>query len=239
MLPVIITAFAVGGATMIGVALGFIFKNLPPKFNDHMLGFAAGIMMAALTVGLILPALDYGGGIDTAVVVAGLFIGALFIDVLGRVLPEETPVPGHDMKARRTVIMFVAAMAIHNLPEGMACGVSLGTHDVGTAISVATGIALQNFPEGMVIVYPMLSAGFSKRKTALLALSTGVVEIIGTFIGYATAAVAGMLMPFVLSFAAGTMLFVVVADMAPKIKGSATYSFVTGFAVMLLMDVLL
>ena len=239
MVPVIITAFAVGGATMIGVALGFIFKSLPPRFSDHMLGFAAGIMMAALTVGLILPSLSYGGKSNVIVSVIGVFAGAAFIDLLGKILPEETPKAGKDMAARRTVLLFVSAMAIHNLPEGMACGVSLGTHDIGTTVSVVTGIALQNFPEGMVIVYPMLSAGFSKKRTALIALSTGVVEIIGTFIGYLTATVAGMLMPFVLSFAAGTMLFVVIADMAPKVKGSVTYSFITGFAVMLIMDIFL
>lgn len=242
MFGVILTALAVGGATMVGVAIGFLFKNIPDKWNDLLLGFAAGIMMAALVFGLIMPALDYGDDLGIAVVVAGIFLGALFLNFIGCLVPfENLSAEGVVSESRKRILMFVIAMAIHNLPEGMACGVAIGTGDISTAVSVSLGISLQNLPEGMVVVAPMIAAGIGKRKALLIALSTGVVEILGTFLGYVTASLSGVLMPFVLSFAAGTMLYVVVRDMIPEMYNhghttAVSYSLIIGFCAMLVMD---
>ncbi len=242
MLPVIIIAFAVGGATMIGVALGFLFKNIPEEWNDLLLGFAAGIMLSALFAGLIMPALDYGGEGTIAVAVAGIFSGAIFLSLVGKFFPTSAPISATDEgERRRRMLMFVFAIAVHNLPEGMACGVAYATGDVSTAVSVALGISLQNMPEGMVVAAPMIAAGIRPRKALAIALSTGVVEIVGTFIGYGTAAISGVLMPFVLTFAAGTMLYVVVKDMIPDMYARAhttavSYALITGFCLMLVMD---
>ena len=140
--------------------------------------------------------------------------------------------------------MFVLAIAIHNLPEGIAAGVGFGTGDTAQALTVAGGIALQNIPEGMIIISPMLASGMSKRKTLLIALATGLVEVAGTFLGYYAASVSAIILPFALAFAGGTMLYVVSDEMIPESHShgherGATYALLFGFAFMLVFDFLL
>ena len=142
------------------------------------------------------------------------------------------------------VMLFVIAIAIHNLPEGIAAGVSFGTGNTGHALTVAGGIALQNIPEGMVIIAPMLSAGVSPRKTFLCAMVTGLVEVVGTLIGYFAVSFSSTILPFALAFAGGTMLYVISDEMIPETHShgnerGATYALLVGFCVMLLTDVLL
>ena len=136
------------------------------------------------------------------------------------------------------------ALAIHNLPEGIAAGVGFGSGDTSQALVIAGGIALQNIPEGMVIIAPMLLAGISTRKTFICAMLTGLVEVIGTFIGYFAVSVSTAILPFALAFAGGTMLYIISDEMIPETHAhgserGATYSLLVGFCIMLITDFLL
>ncbi|MEE0868040.1 MAG: ZIP family metal transporter, partial [Clostridia bacterium] len=142
------------------------------------------------------------------------------------------------------VILFVMAIAIHNLPEGIAAGVGFGSDNTAQALLIAGGIALQNIPEGMVIIAPMLSAGVSPRKTFICAMITGLVEVVGTIIGYFAVSISSAILPFALAFAGGTMLYVISDEMIPETHAhgserGATYALLAGFCVMLISDVLL
>ena len=142
------------------------------------------------------------------------------------------------------MLLFVIAIAIHNLPEGIAAGVSFGTGDVTQALTVAGGIALQNIPEGMVIIAPMIASGMSRGRTFVIAMMTGVVEVIGTFVGYFAVSVSNAILPFALAFAGGTMLYVISDEMIPETHAhgaerAATYALLAGFSVMLAFDFLL
>ena len=151
-------------------------------------------------------------------------------------------IEGHPENAARInkILLFVIAIGIHNLPEGIAAGVSFGTGDLSQALSVALGIALQNIPEGMVIIAPMLAAGMSRPRTLVIALMTGLVEVIGTFIGYFAVNISAAVLPFALAFAGGTMLYVVSDEMIPEThhdnQSSATYALLAGFVLMLAVD---
>ena len=246
---VFLTAIGVGGATVLGVAIGFIFKNLSHKFSDIVLSFAAGVMLSAAVIGLVLPSLEYGGRWSILVTVGGIFAGALCLNLIDRLVPHLHKLAGAEPEAHGSsklgmVLLFVTAIAIHNLPEGIAAGVGFGSENDAQALVIAGGIALQNIPEGMVIVGPMLAAGVKPRRAFLLAALTGVVEIIGTLLGYLAVSVATAILPFALAFAGGTMLYVVSDEMIPETHAhghqrGATYALLFGFCLMLVTDLLL
>ncbi|MBQ7011529.1 MAG: ZIP family metal transporter [Clostridia bacterium] len=246
---VLLTALGVGGATVLGAVIGLIFKKLSHSFSDIVLSFAAGVMLAAAVLGLILPAVEAGGGLNLLVVIAGIFAGALCLNLIDRLVPHLHKLAGgeeekHNNANINRVLLFVAAIAIHNLPEGIAAGVGFGSGDTSQALLIAGGIALQNVPEGMVIIGPLLAVGASPRKTFLLAALTGVVEIVGTLIGYFAVSLASAILPFALAFAGGTMLYVISDEMIPETHAhgnerGATYALLVGFCVMLVTDVLL
>jgi len=246
---VLLTALGVGGATVFGVLLGFLFKEFSQKATDLVLSFAAGVMLAAAVIGLILPSLDYGGELSLLITVAGVFAGAAMLNLIDKLVPHLHKMMGGDLEDHRSskagkVMLFVMAIAIHNLPEGIAAGVGFGAGDTAGALLIAGGIALQNIPEGMVIVAPMLSVGVSRKKTFLLAALTGVVEVIGTLIGYFAVSLATAILPFALAFAGGTMLYVISDEMIPETHAhghqrGATYALLLGFCLMLVTDVLL
>ena len=148
-----------------------------------------------------------------------------------------------DSQKLSKVLLFVTAIAIHNLPEGIAAGVSFGSGNDAEALLIAGGIALQNIPEGMVIIGPMLASGVSPKRTFLCALATGLVEVVGTFLGYFAVTIASAILPFALAFAGGTMLYVVSDEMIPEThhddSRGATYALLVGFCLMLVSDVLL
>ena len=149
----------------------------------------------------------------------------------------EPRAPAERSPQRDRVLLFVAAMAIHNLPEGLAAGVGFGTEDIPRALAIAGGIALQNLPEGMVLIAPMLHAGIPPRRTLLLAMSTGVIEIAGTLLGFATVSLSAAILPFLLAFAGGAMLYIICDDMIPACQGSKSVCILlTGFCLMLAMD---
>ena len=245
---VLLTALGVGGATVFGSLIGFAFKKISHRFSDIVLAFAAGVMLAAAVLGLVLPAVEYGGKWGLVHAVAGIFAGALCLNFIDKLVPHLHRLMGPDTEAHNAsqlskVLLFVTAIAIHNLPEGIAAGVGFGSGDVAQAMVIAGGIALQNIPEGMVIIGPMLAAGVSPRKTFACAMGTGLVEVAGTLIGYFAVRVASVILPFALAFAGGTMLYVISDEMIPEThhedSRGATYALLVGFCVMLITDVLL
>ena len=241
---VLLTALGVGGATVIGALIGFLFKNISHRISDLILSFAAGVMLSAAVIGLVLPSMEYG---NIFITIAGIFAGALFLNLIDRFVPhlhkftgvDEESHPANSEKLNK-ILLFVMAIAIHNFPEGIAAGVSFGTGDVHQALVVALGIAMQNIPEGMVIIAPMLSAGMSRSRTLVCAILTGVVEVIGTFIGYAAVSVSLSILPFALAFAGGTMLYVISDEMIPEThhgdERHVTYALLAGFCLMLITD---
>ena len=245
---VILTALGVGGATVIGAGLGFIFKKITHRFSDIVLAFAAGIMMAAAVLGLILPSIEFGGGANGLIItIIGVFVGAFAVNLMDKFVPHMHKMLGEENNTSSSldkILLFVAAIAIHNLPEGIAAGVGFGSGNTAQALMIAGGIALQNIPEGMVIIGPMLAAGVSAKKTFIAALFTGLVEVVGTFIGYFAVSVSTAVLPFALAFAGGTMLYIINNDIVPETHAhgghkSATYALLIGFCVMLISDVLL
>ena len=245
---VLLTALGVGGATIIGAVIGFLFKGISHKFSDIVLSFAAGVMLAAAVLGLIIPSLEYGGKYGLVKTVVGIFAGAVCLNLIDKLVPHLHRLAGADIEPHNNtnlskVLLFVTAIVIHNLPEGIAAGVGFGSGDNSQALIIAGGIALQNIPEGMVIISPMLSAGVKPKRTFLLAMLTGVVEVIGTLIGYFAVSIASAILPYALAFAGGTMLYVISDEMIPEThhgnERGATYALLVGFCVMLATDVLL
>ena len=169
---VLLTALGVGGATVIGAGLGFAFKNLSHRFSDVVLSFAAGVMLAAAVIGLIIPSLEGANKIGLIITIIGIFAGAICLNLIDKLVPHLHKITGIEQeihpdttKQLNKVLLFVIAIAIHNLPEGIAAGVSFGSNNIAHALTVAGGIALQNIPEGMVIIAPMLALGMSKKRT--------------------------------------------------------------------------
>ena len=246
---VLLTALGVGGATVIGALMGFIFKKVTHKFSDIVLSFAAGVMLSAAVIGLILPSAEYGGKYGLIITVAGVFAGAVCLNLIDKLVPHLHKLAGaepedHNNANIGKVLLFVSAIAIHNLPEGIAAGVGFGSGDTSQALIIASGIALQNIPEGMVIIGPMLAAGVKPRKTLIIASLTGLVEVVGTLIGYFAVSLASAILPFALAFAGGTMLYVISDEMIPETHAhgyqrGATYALLAGFCLMLVTDVLL
>ena len=246
---VLLTALGVGGATVIGALIGFIFKNISHKFSDIVLSFAAGVMLAAAVLGLVLPSVEYGGKYGLVFAITGIFAGAICLSLIDKLIPHLHKIAGVDIEDHKStnlskVLLFVSAIAIHNLPEGIAAGVGFGSGDASQAILIAGGIALQNIPEGMVIIGPMIAAGVKPMRTFVLAMMTGLVEVLGTLIGYFAVSVSTAILPFALAFAGGTMLYVISDEMIPETHAhgserGATYALLVGFCVMLVSDVLL
>ena len=244
---VLLCAIGVGGATILGAILGFVLKNITHRFSDIVLAFAAGVMLASAVLGLIIPSLESGTEYAFITTVIGIFAGAVSLNMIDKLVPhnhkyvEEGEIP--EVMRKRQVMLFVAAIAMHNLPEGIAAGVGFGSGDIASAIFIAGGIALQNVPEGMVIIAPMLSVGIKPTKTLIIAFGTGIVEVVGTLIGYFAVTLAEFILPFALAFAGGTMLYVISDEIIPDThadgsENGATYALLAGFSLMLAFSAL-
>ncbi|MBQ3135677.1 MAG: ZIP family metal transporter [Oscillospiraceae bacterium] len=243
---VLLTALGVGGATVFGALLGFAFRRISHRFSDIVLALAAGVMLAAAVIGLVLPSVEIGNSIP--ITALGILLGAVCLNLMDKLVPHLHRIAGADQESHpadtqrlNKVLLFVMAIAIHNLPEGLAAGVGFGTGNDGEALTIAAGIALQNVPEGMVIIAPMLAAGMSRRRTFIIAALTGVVEVIGTLLGFFAVSLSGAILPFALAFAGGTMLYVISDEMIPETHAhgseqGATYALLAGFCLMLAMS---
>jgi len=247
---VILTALGVGASTVIGALFGFIFGSLSERISDVILSFGAGVMLSASIFGLIIPSLEYGEASAVISTPAGVLLGGILIWLLDKLLPKLDGVFATDIEddpdekeRRRKVILFVLAIAVHNLPEGIASGVAFGTGNAGDALLVATSIALQNFPEGMVLISPLLSIGISRKKALLYASLTGLCEVVGALVGYFTVSISEMLLPLLLSLAGGCMIYVITDEMIPEThshgnSASSSFALIAGFLSMVVFDIL-
>ncbi len=241
-----VSAAGLALATIIGSLLGFIIKALPHKWNDAVLGYCAGIMLAASTIGLIVPAAQSVGIKGWWLILLGVAIGVAFLNVLDLVTPHLHKITGKDAEEHRNnaslnhVLLFVMAIALHKLPEGIAAGVGFNAAESSDAWAVSLGIALQNIPEGMVVIAPLLIAGVSKIRTFIISLAIALLEIVGVWLGYGIGAISSILLPVMLSMAGGAMLYVVSDEMIPETHAHgyqkiATYSLILGFVTLVFL----
>ena len=239
-----ICAAGLCGATIVGSLIGFMIKELPHKWNDTVLGYCAGVMLAASTIGLIVTAFEMTG--HWWFVAIGVMVGALFLNLLDLVTPHLHHITGldeaehHHNASLNHVLLFVMAIALHKLPEGMAAGVSMSEGTDGSW-SVTLGIALQNVPEGMVVIAPLLVAGVSHARTFLISTVIGLLEVIGVWLGFAMGTASQLMLPFMLGFAGGAMLYVTSDEMIPETHAhgyqkQATYALLLGFMTLVLVE---
>lgn len=210
--------------------------------------FSAGVMLSTSVFNLILPSINYSENSRNFISVVGVFFGALSVVVIDffikKIVFSCEKTMFENCKNENEIIdvlLFVTAIAIHNFPEGIAAGVGFGTENISDALAVAGSIALQNLPEGMIVISPMLSMGMSKKITFLIALSTAFSEIIGTLLGYYAVSIFDYLLPFFLSFAGGTMLYVICDDIIPdskkvNSKSGSSIPLLSGFCLMIVLD---
>lgn len=244
-----ISAIALAGSTILGALIGFAVKELPHSWTDTIMGYCAGLMLAAATIGLILPASELAPEGGWWMVPVGVILGAMFLNLLDLVTPHMHHITGLDQEEHRTnanlnrVLLFVLAIAIHKFPEGLAAGVSFNTGDVSDGLSLSFALSIQNVPEALVIIVPLLLAGVSKLRTLLIAFGIGLLEIIGLWVGYGLGAISQAFLPIMLAFAGGSMLYIVSDEMIPETHSHghhkpATYALLLGFLTMLFIDTL-
>lgn len=246
--------------TALGAALVFFFKRINQRFLDAMLGFAAGVMIAASFWSLLAPSIELSEEVSGLPKwmppLIGFIAGGVFLGLIDKILPHLHP--GLAMEKREGMntswqrsILLVLAITLHNIPEGMAIGVAFGAvayglpaATIGAAIALAIGIGLQNFPEGTAVALPLRREGMSRRKAFFYGQLSGVVEPIFGVIGALAILHMRPLLPYALSFAAGAMIFVVIEELIPESqqKGNtdlATLATLSGFGIMMSLDVAL
>jgi len=231
-----------GLATGAGALPVLFTKRISDRLLDVMLGFSAGVMLAATSFSLIVPALDLSGPL---VAVFGIILGALVLHLIDRFVPHFHPALGAEGPPSKLsrVWLFVLAITIHNFPEGLAVGVSFGSPNVAAGLAIATAIGLQNMPEGLAVALPLVREGYTRRKALLYGTLTGLVEPLGGLLGVALVSIFQPILPWGLAFAAGAMLFVVSDEMIPEshrkgFEREATFGVIAGFVVMMLLDCL-
>lgn len=244
--------------TALGAAMVFFMKNsMNKKLEKILLGFASGVMIAASVWSLIIPSINMAteqGKIAWLPAAVGFLLGILFLLVLDSVIPHlhlnSSEPEGIKAKLKKTTMM-VFAVTLHNIPEGMAVGVAFAgamTQNTGItiagALALAIGIAIQNFPEGAIISMPLKSEGMSKGKAFMLGVLSGVVEPIGALITIFLTNLVVPVLPYLLSFAAGAMIYVVVEELIPEAQDGehsnlATVGVAIGFVIMMILDVAL
>ena len=241
----------------LGTALGsaFVFfmkKDMPSKLQKALLGFASGVMVAASVWSLIIPAIEMGAGKSSIIpVTIGLLAGFAFLLLIDQITPHIHPVGGPEgpkSKLSRTT-MLALAVTIHNFPEGMAVGVAIAgalTSDfsMAGALALSLGIAIQNIPEGAIISMPLRAAGNSRWKSFMIGSLSGIVEPVGGALVLLLASFATATMPYLLPFAAGAMLYVVIEELVPEASQGehsniSTIGFALGFALMMILDVVM
>ncbi|KKM11668.1 protein gufA [Clostridiales bacterium PH28_bin88] len=241
----VLASLAAGLATGAGSLPIFFTNNISRKLLDVMLGFAAGVMLAATSFSLIIPAIEAGGGgiRGAGLALGGILVGGIFLDMIDKTFPDTNLLggPGRNHDNLRRAWLFVMAITIHNFPEGLSVGVGFGSGDIANGLSLALAIGLQNMPEGLAVALPMLREGFPKWKAFLVALGSGLVEPIGGLLGVGLVQLAEPVLPLGLSFAAGAMLFVISHEIIPETQKGvasklATHALLLGFVIMMFMD---
>ena len=246
--------------TALGAATVVFFTSPNPKGLNMMLGFASGVMIAASFWSLLQPAIQRAEAISELpaylVATTGFLFGALFMWASDKVVSfarrKADSTEGKTNERLHRIIMLILSITLHNIPEGMAVGVAFGalrgggTEDLMGAVSVAVGIGLQNFPEGAAVSVPLRREGYSRKKSFLLGQASGMVEPLAGILGALLVVYVEAILPYALSFAAGAMILVAVHELIPECQRNqqtqpylATMGIVLGFAVMMLLDVML
>jgi len=208
------------------------------------------VMLAATAFSLLVPGIQYGNqlwpGKGIFVAAIGMLVGAAFLELADRYLPYERYLKdrGDLVNSLRKIWLFIAAITLHNFPEGMAVGVSFGSGDWHNGVALAIAIGLQNIPEGLAVALPLVGLGYKREQAVFIATLTGLVEPIGGFLGVALVTVFTPLLPIGMAFAAGAMLFVISDDIIPETQSkgkarSATFAVMIGFVIMMILDNLL
>lgn len=260
--PILLALFATlftWALTALGASMVFFFRNINKKVLNAMLGFAAGVMVAASFWSLLMPAIEMeeaSGGISWMPALIGFLTGGAFLYLVDRILPHlhmglaREEAEGIKTSWQRSILLIMA-ITLHNIPEGLAVGVAFGalagTADhaaLGGALALAFGIGLQNFPEGAAVSIPLRREGFSRLKGFWYGQLSGVVEPVAGVLGAFLVFLVQPLLPYALSFAAGAMIFVVVEELIPESQTGhetdmSTIGAMVGFSVMMLMDVAL
>ena len=239
-------------STFLGASLVYVTN----KENKHLvsiaLGSSAGIMIAASFFSLILPAMDLLEGLSKwylLIIPAGFFCGVLFLTLCDKLLPHEHMM-SHEREGVKAKLsqnqLLMLAMTLHNIPEGLAVGVAFACaqHDIIPALILSIGIGIQNFPEGAIISMPLKNEGISKPKAFLYGTLSGVVEPIGAIITILLTSIVTPILPYLLSFAAGAMIYVVVEELIPESQAGehsniGTIGVAIGFVIMMILDVAL
>ncbi len=246
----ILASVLAGLATGVGAIPILFTSNIKQKYQDTMLGFAAGVMLTASFFSLIIPALDIvekdnSPSMAAIIVIIGILLGIAVVWLLHNLIPHEHEHLGREGLTQvkiSKIWLFVITICIHNFPEGLAVGVAFGTGDVNTGMPVAFGIGLQNIPEGLAVAVALVSIGYSKYYALLVALISGLIEPIGGLLGVLTVSISSAVLPWGLAFAAGAMLFIIVHEIIPEIHSKrnnniATVGLVSGMMIMLYLDV--
>jgi ZIP family zinc transporter len=249
----LLASVGAGLATSVGAVPALFMRARSPRMEDTLLGFAAGVMLAASFFSLIIPGLAAAGSNDglavraALVVISALVLGVVAIYYINRVVPHEHFILGPEgatSRSLRKMWLFVIAITIHNFPEGLAVGVGFGGNDIENGLTLALGIGLQNMPEGLAVAVALLGEGYQRGRAFTVAMVTGLVEPLGGAIGIAAVTAAEPLLPWALGFAAGAMIFVVSHEIIPEthrrgyeIEG--TFGLVVGLVVMMFLDVTL
>lgn len=246
-----LASLAAAAMTAVGAIPVLFGKDVSVRAQDTLLGFAAGVMLAASFFSLILPAIaaageTYGGAfIPAAIAALGVALGAIVIAAVNEWIPHRHFVQGRQRPrggAVDKIWLFVIAITIHNFPEGAAVGVGFGGGDFTNATALAVGIGLQNAPEGLAVAVALRAEGYSPRRAFLIATLTAVVEPIGGFLGVSIVTLAQQLLPFALTFAAGAMLYVISHEIIPEThtrgyQKEATAGLMVGLVLMMFLDV--
>jgi len=235
-----VVSLFVGLATGVGALPVLVTKQVSDRLLDVMLGFSAGIMLAATSFSLIIPAIALNGPLVAAV---GIVVGAFVLHLIDRFIPHLHPTMGAEGPPSKLskVWLFVIAITIHNFPEGLAVGVSFGSGNVADGFVVAMAIGLQNMPEGLAVALPLLREGYSRRRSVWYGTLTGLVEPVGGVLGVGLVAIFHPILPWALAFAAGAMLFVVSDEIIPEshrkgFEREATFGLIAGFVIMMFLD---
>ncbi len=241
-----LSSILAGLATGAGALPVLFYRHITRKTLNTMLGAAAGVMLAATAFSLIVPGIQAGNGLwpgyGVYVVAAGIMAGAGFLVLADQWLPYEKYLEqGETFDPLRKVWLFIAAVSLHNLPEGGAVGVSFGGGDWHNGVALATAVALQNIPEGLAVALPLVALGYRRQQAVLIATLTGLIEPIGGVLGIIMAKAFLPLMPVGMAFAAGAMLFVISDDIIPETQSRgkaryATFAMMTGFIIMMVLD---
>lgn len=235
-----IASLLAGLATGLGALPVLLTTNVSERLLDAMLGFAAGVMLAASAFSLVVPAIALGGVWLTAF---GIIGGAIFLDTVDRIIPHVHFVAGPEgpSSTLRRIWLLILAITIHNFPEGLAVGVGFGGGDIAAATALAIGIGLQNMPEGLAVALPLLREKYSRPRALAYATLSGLAEPLAGLIGVSVVTLARPVLPIGLAFAAGAMVFVVSDEIIPEshrrgFEREATFGVMIGFVVMTLLD---